>query len=130
MDERLGCVVTGLNNLNSGKAKLYYFAGAGFSETQFICLGSGDAYALPLADVLLNTKDITTNDAVQFLPLIFLMVERVNVSVAGGPDIFIVKDDDTQPVQIENKDIEEARTRGSYIIKELPGVISRVMNSC
>lgn len=128
MDERLSCVVTGLNNLNSVKAKLYYFAGAGFSETQFICLGSGDAYALPLADVLLNTKDITTNEAAQFLPLIFLMVERVNVSVAGGPDIFIVKDEE-QPVRIANKNIDEARTRGVYLIKELPDIISRVTNS-
>jgi 20S proteasome alpha/beta subunit len=129
MDERLGCVVAGLNNLNSGKAKLYYFAGAGFSETQFICLGSGDAYALPLADVLLNTKDITTDEAIAFLPLIFLMVERVNVSVAGGPDIFIVKDDNEQPVCIEKENIDESRTRVSYLIKKLPDVIGQVTNT-
>jgi hypothetical protein len=88
MDEKLGCVLVGLDNLNSGKAKMYYFAGAGFTETQFICLGSGDAYALPLADASINARNITLEKAATLLPLIFLLVERVTVSVARWPGYF------------------------------------------
>lgn len=126
MDEKLGCVLAGSDNLNSGKAKLYYFAGAGFSETQFICLGSGDAYALPLADVLLKNSDITVEMALKFLPFIFLLVERVTVSVAGGPDIFIIKDNE-QPVPVAANHIEESRIKANHLIKELPDIINRVI---
>jgi len=41
LDERLGCVVAGLDRLTADTAELYYFAGAGFSKTGFVCLASG-----------------------------------------------------------------------------------------
>ena len=126
MDEQLGCVLAGLDMLNTGKAKLYYFAGVGFSETAFICLGSGSAYALSLAGVLLNATDITTDEAMRFLPLIFLLVERVTVSVAGGPDIFIVKDNE-QPVSVPTKHLETSRTTANYLIENVPKVLNKVI---
>ena len=125
MDEKLGCVLVALDKLNSGKAKLYYFAGAGFSETQFICLGSGDTYALPLADVLLNTNDITTEKVAQLLPLIFLLVEKVTVSVAGGPDIFIIKDGE-QPKQMPTNQVEAVRCKVSHLLQDLLEAFNKI----
>jgi len=113
LDEPLGCVVAGLDDLTGGAASLWYFAGAGFSKTDFICLGSGDAYALPLADLLLRNQPLTIEQAINIMPLIFMLVERVNVSVAGGPDIFIVKDGE-QPHQVTISQAKEAREKAIH----------------
>ena len=119
LDEPLGCVVAGLDQLNTGKASLWYFAGAGFSKADFICLGSGDANALPMADLLLRGRGLTTEQAVHIMPLIFMLVERVNISVAGGPDVFIVKDGE-QPHQVESDQIKQAKVKANNLLKILP----------
>ncbi|MFA4836052.1 MAG: hypothetical protein WC749_08300, partial [Dehalococcoidia bacterium] len=115
LDEPLGCVVAGLDDLTGGAASLWYFAGAGFSRTDFICLGSGDAYVLPMAHLLLRSRELTTEQAVRILPFLFLLVERVNVSVAGGPDIFIVKDGE-QPHQVTISQAKEAREKANNLL--------------
>lgn len=126
LDDKLGCVVAGLEDISSGKVKIYSFCGAGFAETQFFCLGSGDKYALPMSDILLNKKDITTERAVQLMPLIFLLVERVHLGVAGGPDIFIWKDG-KQAFQMPAKEVEEARKKAGETLEGLSEVIHKSM---
>ncbi|MFA4835960.1 MAG: DNA-deoxyinosine glycosylase, partial [Dehalococcoidia bacterium] len=125
LDEPLGCVVAGLDDLTGGEASLWYFAGAGFSKTDFICLGSGDAYALPLADLLLRNQPLTIEQAINIMPLIFLLVERVNISVAGGPDIFIVKDG-MQPHRVDSEKIKQARLKADKLLENnLPRIIQQ-----
>jgi len=125
LDEPLGCVVAGLDDLTGGAASLWYFAGAGFSKTDFICLGSGDAYALPLAYLLLRNQPLTIEQAINIMPLIFLLVERVNISVAGGPDIFIVEDD-KQPHRVESEKIKQARLKtDKFLESNLPLIIQQ-----
>lgn len=121
LDERLGCVLAGLDNLTTGKAELYYFAGAGFSKTEFICLGSGGAYALPMADLLLHQQPLTTYQATQIIPFVFLLVERVNLSVGGEPDIFVINDGE-QATQIEADKIEELKTKATRVMETLPAL--------
>ncbi|MFA4836194.1 MAG: hypothetical protein WC749_09025 [Dehalococcoidia bacterium] len=116
LDERLGCVVAGLSELTTGAAELWYFAGSGFSKTDFICLGSGDANALPMADLLLRGQGLTTEQTINIMPLIFMLVERVNISVAGGPDIFIVKDG-MQPHQVGGKQVEQAKLKAGKLLE-------------
>lgn len=91
LDEPLGCVLAGLDSLTTGRAELYYFAGAGFSKTEFMCLGSGGSYALPMADLLLH-RQLLAAQAARIVPALFLLVERVNLSVGGGPDVFVLRD--------------------------------------
>jgi 20S proteasome alpha/beta subunit len=119
LNEPLGCVVAGLEELSSGEAQMYYFAGAGFSKTDFICLGSGDKYALPTADVLLHGRALKVEEAVQAMPFLFFLVERVNVSVGGGPDVFALTDD-TQAVQVPSRRIEKIKTRICRLETETP----------
>lgn len=126
LDERLGCVVAGLEDIVSGKPELYYFAGAGFSKTDFICLGSGDRYALPMADVLLNQKELTTEQAVQFMPFLFLLVERVNLSVGEGPDIFVLGVG-KQPVAVPAGLVRKAKARAIQLVRVFPSVFPDIV---
>lgn len=128
LDERLGCVVGGLEHITTGKAGLYYFAGAGFSKAEFICLGSGGSYALPMADLLLHQKNFTTCQAMQVIPFLFLLVERVNVSVGQGPDIFILKDGE-QATQMSNGQVGDARMRASRLLEALPETFLKVVEN-
>ncbi len=128
LDERLGCVMVGLEGLISGKAELYYFAGAGFSKTEFICLGSGETYALPMADLLLHQRILTTNKARQILPFLFVLVERVNISVGEGPDVFVLRDNE-QVIQIPANQIQRVRTKASNFVKTLPNAFPNIVSN-
>lgn len=126
LDERLGCVVAGLNGLTTGMAESYYFAGAGFSKTEFICLGSGETYALPMADLLLRHPVLSTKQATQILPFLFLLVERVNLSVGGGPDIFVLSDGE-QAVQVATNKVELTRMSTSKLLESLPEAFFKML---
>jgi 20S proteasome alpha/beta subunit len=128
LDERLGCVVAGLDDIVSGKPELYYFAGAGFSKTDFICLGSGDRYALPMADILLHQKELTIEQAVQAMPFLFLLVERVNLSVGEGPDIFVLRPD-RQPIAVPIARLVDDKGRAAALVEELPSVVLKTLES-
>ena len=126
LDERLGCVVAGLEGITSGKPELYHFSGAGFSRADFVCLGSGDRYALPMADVLLHQRPLTTAEAVELMPFLFVTVERVNLSVGEGPDVFVLGLD-RQPEAVPTSRLVNGRRRAASLVEELPSVLLRAM---
>ncbi len=131
LDEPLGCVMAGLDRLTTGEAELYCFAGAGFSKTDFICLGSGETYALPVADLLLHQPALSTNQATQatqIFPFLFLLVERVNLSVGEGLDIFIVRDGE-QAVQLAANQVEDTRIKASNLLETLPDAFLKVVEN-
>ncbi len=92
VEESFGFVLGGLEDLNSGSAKLYTIFGAGFSEVPWVCLGSGSSYARPLVELLLVREDLSTDQAARIMPTIFTLVSNVQTTVGGGVDICIVTD--------------------------------------
>lgn len=92
IEEPFGYALAGLENLNSGTAKLYTIFGAGLSDVPWVCIGSGGSYARPLVDLLLADGSLNTQDAVKVMPSLYTLVSAVQTTVGGGVDICIVKD--------------------------------------
>jgi 20S proteasome alpha/beta subunit len=92
VEESFGFVLAGLEELTSGKAKLYTIFGAGFADVPLACIGSGSSYARPLVDLLLVGGSLRTQEAAKVIPALYTLVSRVQTSVGGGVDIYIVKD--------------------------------------
>ena len=92
VEEPFGYVLSGLENLNSGTAKLYTIFGAGLSDVPWACIGSGSTYARPLVDLLLADGNLNAQDGVKAMPFLYTLVSAVQTTVGGGVDTCIVKD--------------------------------------
>ena len=92
VEEPFGYVLTGLENINSGNAKLYTIFGAGFSDVPWVCLGSGGSYARPLLELLLADGGLPVEEAAKTIAPLFTLVSNVQITVGGGVDICIIKD--------------------------------------
>ena len=92
-DEPFGFVLSGLENVDSGDAKLYTIFGAGFSDAPWACVGSGGKYARSLVDLLLAPGDLTSEEAARVMPVLFSLVSSVQTTVGGGVDTCVVRDD-------------------------------------
>jgi 20S proteasome alpha/beta subunit len=93
IEESFGYLLSGLENLGSGTAKLYTVFGGGFSDEPSVCLGSGSSYARSLVELLLAYGKLRTDEAVKTLPTIFTLVSNVQISVGDGLDTLIIKDE-------------------------------------
>lgn len=68
-------------------------AGAGYWDINiFLCVGTGEAYALPTAQLLFGDGSLSVTEVAKIVPYIFTLVSSVNMSVGGGCDVCIVKD--------------------------------------
>ncbi len=92
MEESFGYVLSGTDNLNTGKARLFTVFGAGLSELPWVCLGSGSSYARPLVELLLADGNLPAQDAQKIVVYIFSLVSNVLTTVGDGIDISICKD--------------------------------------
>lgn len=93
IEEPFGYAVAGLENLNSGKVKLYTVFGAGLSDVPWACIGSGSSYARPLFDLLLADGSLNTQDAAKVIPFLYSLVSSVQTTVGGGVDICVINDE-------------------------------------
>lgn len=92
VEEPFGIVLAGLENLDSGNAKIYTVFGGGFSEVPWVCLGLGSSYARPLVGLLLANKELSVDDSAKTIPAIFTLVSDVQTAVGGGVDIYQIID--------------------------------------
>ena len=92
VEESFGYVLAGLENVNSGPAKIYIIYSAGFSDVPWACIGSGSSYARPLVELLLADCNLYTGEAAKVMPSLFSLVLNVQTTVGGGVDIGIIKD--------------------------------------
>ncbi len=126
-DEPMGCIVAGLEHLYSGRAQLYYLGESGLNPTALACLGTASAGALPLADLLLRRPDITTTQACSILPVIFLIVRRLNFSAGEGPSMYIMADD--QEAIAFPKDLTRQATRKAItLLQEAPDYVLQYLH--
>ncbi len=103
VEEPFGYVLSGLENINSGTAKLYTIFGAGLSDVPWACIGSGSTYARPIVDLLLADGTLKAKEALKVMPVLFSLVSSVQTTVGGGVDMCIVKDSDgTRNVEHSN----------------------------
>jgi len=93
IEESFGYVLAGLENINSGIARVYTIFGAGFSDVPWACIGSGSSYARPLVELLLAQGNLSTEEASKTMPTLFTLVSNVQTTVGGGVDIGIIKDE-------------------------------------
>jgi len=92
IEESFGFVLGGLENLDSGTAKIYTVFGGGFSDEPSVCLGSGSSYARPLVELLLADGKLRTDEAVKTLPTTFTLVSNVQLSIGDGINVCVIKD--------------------------------------
>jgi len=93
VEESFGYVLAGLENVDSGVARLYTIFGAGFSDIPWACLGSGSSYARPLVELLLSDGSLSTKEAAKTIAPLFTLVSNVQTTVGGGVNVCIIKDD-------------------------------------
>ncbi len=92
VEEPFGFVLAGLEDIDSGSAKLYTVFGAGLSDVPWACIGSGSTYARPIVDLLLADGNLRTEEAFKVMPVLFSLVSSVQITVGGGADMCIIKD--------------------------------------
>lgn len=115
IEESFGYVLSGLENLDNGPAKVYTIFGAGFSDTSSVCLGSGSSYARPLVELLLADGKLRADEAAKTLPTIFTLVSNVQTTVGDGIDICIIKDN-TGPGSVrQEKEVNLDRLRSATL---------------
>jgi len=111
VEESFGYVLGGLDNLNSGNAKLFTVFGAGLSEVPWACLGSGSSYARPLVELILADGKLPTQDTKEIITPIFSLVSNVQTTVGDGIDICIIKDEQGLSTIINEKEVSLAQLR-------------------
>ena len=111
VEESFGYVLGGLDNLNSGNAKLFTVFGAGLLEVPWACLGSGSSYARPLVELLLSDGKLPTQDTKKIITPIFSLVSNVQTTVGDGIDICIIKDEQGLSTIINEKEVSLAQLR-------------------
>jgi 20S proteasome alpha/beta subunit len=115
VEEPFGYVVCGLENLNSGAARLYTIFGAGISDVPWVCLGSGSSYARTLVDLVLAPGTMRTGEAVKTIPTIFTMVSNVQTTVGDGIDICIALDDHSVGAIVHEREVSLDRLRLAFL---------------
>jgi len=92
VEEPFGYVLAGLENVSSGRARIYTIFGAGFSDVPWACIGSGSSYARPLMELLLADGGLYVDEAAKAMATLFTLVSNVQTTVGGGVDVCIIKD--------------------------------------
>jgi 20S proteasome alpha/beta subunit len=115
VEEPFGFVLGGLENLDSGTAKIYTVFGGGFSEVPWVCLGSGSSYARPLVELLLAKGELSTDEAAKTMPAIFTMVSNVQTTVGGGVDTCRILDGQGSGNITHSDEIELSQVRAAFL---------------
>lgn len=115
VEEQFGFVLGGLENLDSGTAKIYTVFGGGFSEVPWVCLGSGGSYARPLVELLLANGELSTDEAAKTIPAIFTLVSNVQTTVGGGVDICRITDDQGISNITHSDEIDLSQVRVAFL---------------
>ncbi len=111
VEESFGYILAGLENIDSGSARLYTILGAGFSDVPWVCLGSGSSYARPLVELLLADGGLCTEEAAKTMATLFTLVSNVQTTVGGGVDICIVRDDQGAENIMHEKEVSLERLK-------------------
>jgi len=118
----IGILMGGLENINSGKASLYYIHGEGYGEaTKFICSGHGGPYATTLAKFLLKEELSCEENAKRVAFVIAYVAEDIDTTVGGDPMVAIIKDSDTyveRPIMYLKEEIVKEMVRKAKEVKE------------
>jgi len=115
VEEPFGYVLAGLGSLNSGNAELYTVFGAGFSDVPWACLGSGSSYARPLIELLLADGSLSTEETTRVIAPLFTLVSNVQMTVGGGTDICVVKDNQGVVAIVHQREIELDSLRAAIL---------------
>jgi len=115
VEESFGYVLAGLENVNSGIARVYTIFGAGFSDVPWACIGSGSSYARPLVELLLAQGNLSTEEAAKTMPTLFTLVSNVQTTVGGGVDIGIIKDEQGIGGIVHEEEVDLSRLRSAIL---------------
>ncbi|NPA70893.1 MAG: hypothetical protein GXO26_08790 [Crenarchaeota archaeon] len=132
--ERVGrtasVIVAGLDNIFTGRAKMYYIHEPGFGEhSRFICTGHGGPYALSLAKFLLDPEETVEENARRIAYIISWVGEDVDTTVGGEPDVFMIRDrenpEPAEPIieKLEPDTIRQMMEKAREDKKNLPKIL-------
>lgn len=120
----VGVLMAGLENLNSGPAKLYYIHSDGYGETiKLRCSGSGGDYATTLAKFLHSENESVEENAKRAAFVIHWVSEQVDVHVGGEPQVAIIRDEDKN---IHWLGSDEIKSQGKAVEQTRPNLWSRL----
>lgn len=119
-DETIGCVVAGLENITTGKAKLYYLFGRGFAEAiTFRATGSGGPYATGLVKFLHDSKASVEENGRRIAFVIHWVSEAVDTNVGGTPEIAMIRDDDKKISYLSDAEVAKQKKHVELIRPDL-----------
>ncbi len=115
IEESFGFAIAGLENIHSGRAKLYTIFGAGLSEVPWTCIGLGSPYVRPLVDLLLADGNLNAQDTAKVVPYLYTLVSSVQTSVGGGVDICVIRDGKDRCNIVYKGEVDLARFRKAIL---------------
>lgn len=116
----IAVLMGGLDELGSGKAKLYHVYGIGYGEAvDFRCSGSGGAYATSVAKFLYDPNLDVMEGAYRIAFVISWVSEDVDANVGGRPQVAIIRDGNPTLNYLNQTQIDDAIARASAVKKEL-----------
>ena len=126
-NDPIGVLMGGLENLNNGKAALYYVHARGFGErVPFICTGHGEEPASTLAKFLCDFTNLTVQVAAPRAAFVISWVSRgeLDSTVGGKPVVFAMRDNSSTVIRTDAAVIDSIWDRVDGIHKKLPSLFS------
>lgn len=122
-ESSIGALMGGLENITTGKAKLYYIPGVGYGEaTNFLCTCHGGTYATSIAKFLCR-PDLSIKENAHMLAYVISWVsEDVDTTVGGTPQIAMIEDTKGDIGYLDNKSIEKMMRYAQDTKKDLKNI--------
>ncbi len=119
-DMNLSTLVIGLENITSGKARIFHLEPNGYAEPilrssseQYTVMGDGGEFADSLMKLFLTRKDVSQERLAEIMMYVMIRTVEAKASVGMGegfPDVFIIEDDQP-PTKIPVDAVKQMRQK-------------------
>ena len=122
-EEQIEAILGGLENLNSGNAKLYHVIGGYAESIRFLCIGHGSPYATSISKFLYKREASVEEMAKIIAFTIAWVAEDIDASVGGKPQVLMVKNENPNVEPLEDNIIEEMEEKAKEMKQNLKNIL-------
>jgi len=122
-EEQIEAILGGLENLNSGNAKLYHVIGGYAESIRFLCIGHGSPYATSISKFLYKREASVEEMAKIIAFTIAWVAEDIDASVGGKPQVLMVKNENPNVEPLEDNIIEEMEKKAKETKRKLKEIL-------
>ena len=122
-EEQIEAILGGLENLNSGNAKLYHVIGGYAESIRFLCIGHGSPYATSISKFLYKREASVEEMAKIIAFTIAWVAEDIDASVGGKPQVLMVKNENPNVEPLKDNIIEEMEKKAKETKRKLKEIL-------